>query len=120
MGRSTIGGLLAAALLAPLSPTAAAQPPPEADTELEQVLAGSADSTAEHEALARHYRARAANARERAEAHRWMATHYGGSLEPAIAAKQQQHCAGLARAYDGQARVFDQLAQAHEEAAASE
>jgi len=118
--RSTIGLLLASALLAPLSLPVAAQAQPEAETDLEQVLAESADSALEHEALARYYRARAAHARRKAEAHRWMSTHYGGSLRPALAAEQRQHCAQLASIYDGQGKIFDQLAQGHEEAAAAE
>lgn len=118
MLRSTVRALLSGAAIAALAPPAAAQLPSLGGTGLEELLAGSADSTTEHQALARYYRLRAVRAREKAESHRWMADHYGGSLQPAIAAEQRRHCAQLATVYDGQARTFDRLAEGHEQAAA--
>lgn len=118
MLRSAFRPLFSVVLLVAPSLPAAAQPLAEGEAALERVLAESADTPAEHQALARHYRARAAKAREKAESHRWMAAHYGGSLKPAIAAEQRQHCEQLARGYGDQAEVFDQLATGHEEAVA--
>ena len=113
-----VSWLTAGALLVGMPPVAAPQGMDQGSADLEKVLAASADTAAEHQALARHYRAKAAKAREKAESHRWMSEHYSGSLEPAIADQQRRHCALLARHYDGQARVLDQLAQGHEAAAA--
>lgn len=116
--RSILSWIVAGALLLGVPLVAAAQMDQGGSADLEQVLAAGAETPAEHQALARHYRAKAAKAREKAESHRWMSEHYSGSLKQAIADKQRQHCALLARRYDGQARTFDQLAQGHEEAAA--
>ncbi len=43
--------------------------------DLEQVLAESAETRAEHAALARHSRAKAEAAKEKAGSHRWMSEH---------------------------------------------
>jgi hypothetical protein len=85
---------------------------------LEQVLAASADTPAEHQALADHYKAKAAEARAEAEAHRSMATHYGGTLKPTVADQQKAHCKTLAASFDEQAKAYDALATAHADAAA--
>jgi hypothetical protein len=120
MSRSTARVVLSGAVIAALALPAPAQPRGSGETDLEQILAASADSAAEHRALASHYRAQAARARAKARSHRWMADHYGGSLAPAIAAEQRRHCAHLATVYDAQAGTFDRLADGHAEAAAAE
>ncbi|MCZ7618960.1 MAG: hypothetical protein M5U32_11880 [Myxococcota bacterium] len=87
---------------------------------LEAVLAASADTPAEHKALAGHYRAKAEQARGEAETHRSMAKNYAGTLKPGIAAKQKRHCQQLVDLNDQSAKLYDEMAAAHEEAAGSQ
>lgn len=118
--RSTrIALLLSAAILVAFPLAVSAQTRYEDEAALERALAESADEPAEHEALAEHFRAKASGARQKADGHRWMSEHYSGSLEPAIAAQQKRHCTQLARLYDAQAKLFEELAQAHQSAAAT-
>jgi hypothetical protein len=111
--RSVASWTLAAALLLGAPLVAGAQ---EMHS-LEQVLAASADTPAEHQALADHYQAKAAEARKEAETHRSMAMHYGGTLKPAVADQQKAHCKTLAASYDEQAKAYDALAKAHADTA---
>lgn len=113
--RSLARWILAGTLVLPLA--AAAQGPQPAAAGLEQVLAASADTPAEHQALADYYRAKAEEARGQAETHRSMATHYGGSLKPTVADRQKAHCKSLATSFDEQAKAYDELANAHAQAA---
>jgi hypothetical protein len=83
---------------------------------LEQVLIESASTPAAHKALANHYRAKAAEAREEAERHRAMAKSYGGT-KLAVAEAQRKHCTDLAQSLDAQAKLYDELASGHETAA---
>jgi len=116
--RSLASWILAGALLLGAPLLAAAQGMHSGTAGLEQVLAASADTPAEHQALADHYKAKAAEARSEAEAHRSMAAHYAGSLKPTVADQQKAHCKTLAASFDEQAKAYDELAKAHADAAA--
>ena len=80
---------------------------------LEEVLIESASTPAQHQALATHFHAKAAAAREEAERHRSMAKSYGGTKLVAAEA-QRQHCTDLAQSLDAQAKLYDELAAGHE------
>ena len=87
-----------------------------ADHSLEQVLVESAQTAAEHTALAHHFRAKAAEARAEATSHERMAHSY--SQRKGLDQMQfQRHCKDLARSLNQQADSYDALARLHEEAA---
>jgi hypothetical protein len=115
--RSVVSWALAGALMLGAPLLAIAQGAHSGTAGLEAVLAASADTPVEHKALADHYQAKAAEARNQAEAHRSMATHYGGTLKPTVADQQKAHCKELAASYDAQAKTYDAMAQAHADAA---
>jgi hypothetical protein len=83
------------------------------DHGLEEVLIESATTPAQHEALASYFHAKAAAARQDAERHRSMGKAYGGT-KLVIAESQRKHCADLAQSLDAQAKLYDELAAAHE------
>ena len=85
----------------------------EGDHGLEQVLIESASTPAQHKALANHFRAKAADARQEAERHRSMAKTYAGTKAP-MAGSQKEHCEKLAETYDAQAKQYDELAALHD------
>lgn len=101
---------LALALVLILSSAAAYS---EGDHDLEEVLIESASTPAQHEALASHFHAKAAEARREAQRHRSMAKSYGGT-KLAIAEAQRKHCNDLAESLDEQAKLYDELAAGHE------
>jgi len=80
---------------------------------LEEVLIESAATPAQHQALAAHFHAKAAAAREEAERHRSMAKSYGGT-KLVVAEAQRKHCTDLAQSLDAQAKLYDELAAGHE------
>ena len=80
---------------------------------LEQILVESASTPAEHQALASHFRAKAAAARAEAKEHRSRAESYGGT-KLVVAAAQRKHCNDLATNLEAQAKLYDELAAAHE------
>jgi hypothetical protein len=84
-----------------------------ADATLEQVLIESASTPAQHQALAQHFHAKAAAARAEAKEHRSMADSYGGT-KLVVAAAQRKHCNDLAANLEAQAKLYDELAAAHE------
>ena len=83
------------------------------DHSLEQVLVESADTAAEHNALATHYRAEATEARAEAKRHEKMGTTYaqGKAMERL---KMQRHCNSIAEDFNKQAAGFDALAELHD------
>jgi hypothetical protein len=97
--------------LGPLATVASAD-----DHGLEQVLVESADTPAEHQALAKHYKHLAEKAKSEAAAHRAMAKSYGG-VKYASAKAMSDHCDKLASLADQEAAQYDSLAAAHEAAA---
>lgn len=118
--RLMMGLALAGLLMAAAPQEAAAQQGHAGDmgmSALEDVLAASADTPAEHKALASYYRAKAEVARGQAETHRSMAKHYSGSLKPNVAEKQKQHCGQLVELNEQTAKIYDEMAAAHEQAA---
>jgi hypothetical protein len=84
----------------------------QGEHDLEQVLIESADTPAEHQALAAHFRAKAAAARAEAKDHRSMAESYGGT-KLVVAAAQRKHCNDIAASLEAQAKSYDELAAAH-------
>jgi len=79
-----------------------------------EAMIGGASTPAQHQALATHYQAQAADARKQAETHRDMAKRYGTTKN---GANQKPHCEKLAADYEDVAKNYDALA-AGEEAAA--
>jgi hypothetical protein len=112
--------MLSGSVLFGLPLLAAAQGTHSGAAGLEAVLAESAETPAQHRALADHYTARAAEARSQADVHRSMAKHYGGTLKATVADQQKAHCKTLATSFDEQAKAYDALASAHADAAAGE
>lgn len=78
---------------------------------LVEVLAGTASTPEQHQALADHYKSEAAKARSQAELHRRMETRYGTTKE---GARQKPHCAKLAADLDDMATQYDALAAGHD------
>lgn len=95
-----------------LAPTAAFSHD-SAEAGLEQVLVESASTPKQHEALAKFYRAEAAEARARAAEHKKMAGSYGGT-KMAIAQAGKEHCDKLAALNESTAQEYDKLAAEHE------
>ena len=85
-----------------------------ADTEsLEQVLVESASTPAQHEALAKYYRGKAAHERKQAAEHKAMGNSYGGT-KMTIAQAEKAHCEKLAAIHESAAKEYDEMAAAHE------
>jgi hypothetical protein len=102
-----------AVLAAALTPTLTPAPAAAADEHsLVEVLAQSADTPQEHQALADHYSQRAASLRTAAERHRSMGNHYGGNEAMKRAAKR--HCDEMAKLNEQLAAQYDELAKLHQ------
>ena len=97
-----------AIVAAPIAGTAWAD-----DSSLEQILAETATTPAQHQALAKYYHAKAADAKAEAETHRSMLRSYSG-VRVSAAKAQAEHCNKLASLGDGQAAEYEKLAAAHE------
>jgi len=103
--------LFAALALSPGTSVAA-----ESGSSLEQAVVEMADTPAEHTALARHYRAKAEEARGEAKRHEAMGRTYGaGKFTQRQAMKS--HCTNISNNLTGVAAEYEALAKAHEEAA---
>jgi hypothetical protein len=87
------------------------------DHYLEELAIEGADTPAEHEALAAHYRAKAADARADAKRHEGMAQSYGRMEKPVQKGMMQQHCKKLAENAKDNAAQYESLAKAHEDEA---
>lgn len=91
-----------------------------AGAELDEMIS-SAQSAADHEAIAAHYDREAAEARTRAEEHRKMAAAYksvskkGGAV--VVKRAPAEHCQKLAKRSEADAAAYEALAGAHREAA---
>jgi len=106
MTRITMALLLGALTLTPgLGAT-------EESHSVEQMLVEMAKTPADHAALAKHYMAKAEDARAEARNHMAMGGAYGGTkvLE---AQQKQQHCKKLAGQYEAIAKEYDALASLH-------
>lgn len=90
------------------------------DLSLEQVLIETANTPAQHKALADHFTARAERARREAARHRSMAKSYGGgrAAPSPVMNPQSSHCNKLASTFDEQAKEYDALAALHAKEAA--
>jgi hypothetical protein len=84
-------------------------------------MISSAQSAADHEAIAGYYERQETEAKAKAEQHRKMAMAYksvskkGGSV--VVKHAPAQHCEKLAKRYDSDAEAYKALADAHREAA---
>jgi hypothetical protein len=83
---------------------------------LEQVVVEMANTPEEHAALARHYHAKAEEARAEMRRHERMGRSYGGGK---ITQKQRmkRHCQNISEKYSGMAEDYEALAKLHEEEA---
>lgn len=104
----TVAVLLGALALAPSLTLA-----DEGAHSLEQLVVESADSPADHAALATHFRAKAASARAEANRHESMGRAYtGGKMMERT--QMQSHCKKIAANYGALAAEYDELAKLHE------
>lgn len=95
--------------LGPMAGIAAAD-----DYGLEQILAETATTPAQHQALAKYYRAKAADAKSEAERHRTMAKNYSAGASMPMAKQRSEHCGKLASLADSEAAEYEKLATTHE------
>ncbi len=84
------------------------------DHDLEQFLAETATTPAQHAALAKYYRAKAADAKAEAESHRTMAKNYSAGTSMPLARQRAEHCEKIAKLADGRAAEYEALAASHE------
>lgn len=86
---------------------------------LEQLVVEMADTPEQHAALARYYRAKAADARAEVARHEGMAGSYArrGKKTGVQQQKMQKHCKELSASYSAMAGEFDGLARLHDEQA---
>ena len=114
--RRTIATLATGCLLA-LAPAAGwAQAPSGASDNLLQVLVDSASTPAQHQALARYYRAKAADAKALASEHQAMSRSYAG--KPGELRNMNKHCDQIAKLNQDLAAQYENLAKAEDAAAA--
>ncbi len=111
--RNRIAGVLLVGALA-LSPGFASAE--ESGASIEQLLVDMADTPADHAALAKYYRAKAADERAAAGTHQAMGRSYGGGK---MAQRQQLegHCKKISEQNTATAAEYEALAKLHEEAA---
>ena len=83
---------------------------------LEQLLAGTAHTKAEHQALAKYYTAEAADARALASHHQSMHRAYLGSKSGNKQAFEN-HCDTISKHQEAIAKEYDALAKLHEDEA---
>jgi hypothetical protein len=105
--KSITTALLSAILAAPL--VAAAQ-----DHDIEHLVIEMASTPQEHQAVAQHYKMKAAEAREDARRHEGMARVYAGGGRNAQP-RGQQHCENLAAKFEEIAVEYDELAKLHQD-----
>ena len=110
-----VASAAAAALLAVGTPALAADGPTADAVE-------NASTAADHNAIADSYQEQAKHARVRAQAHQSMGTSYGKGpayrLHPGRKNSMANHCKRLTDSYNQTADIYDQMANAHREAAA--
>jgi predicted RNase H-like nuclease (RuvC/YqgF family) len=111
--RRTIATVAAGCLLA-LAPAAARAQTP-AGNSLVQAMVESASTPAEHQALARYFRAQAAEAKALAELHQSMSRSYSG--KPGEIRNMNKHCDQIAKLNQDLAAQYESLAKAEEAAA---
>lgn len=89
------------------------------DVSIEELAVGMADTSEDHAALAKYFRAQAATARQQAAGHEGMAKRYGMHAKLVQKGMMQQHCKKIAGNEASTADEFEALAKLHEEAAKS-
>ena len=110
--------LLAVGSIMALAPAGSwAQTPDTTIQHLEHLMVENADTPAEHRALARYYRMKAADAKSLAEEHRAMGKRYHG--KPGEVRNMRKHCDRIAELNEELAAQYESLAKG-EEAAAKE
>lgn len=87
------------------------------DHTLEHLVIETADTPAEHTALAKHFRAKAEDARAEARSHEETAKSYGRHAKLVQAAQMQRHCKKLSELSEATAAEYEALAKEHEAAA---
>jgi hypothetical protein len=84
---------------------------------LEEIVVETAQSKAQHQALANYYAGQAADARKLANRHKGMSRAYlgskGGNTQP-----MGNHCKKIADQQEAMAKEYDALAKLHEDEAA--
>jgi len=96
-----------------LAPIGLAWSHDEDQSSLEQILVESATTPQQHAALAKYYRGKASEARERAAEHKRMGASYGGT-KMAIAQAGKEHCDKLAALNESTAAEYDKMASEHD------
>jgi hypothetical protein len=86
------------------------------ETTLEHLVIEMASTPAEHQAVARHYTAKAEEARQEMRRHERMAQAYTGS-KTSNPQRMRNHCLELVKKYQEVAAEYDELAKLHEEEA---
>jgi hypothetical protein len=81
---------------------------------LEQLVIETADTPAEHAALAKHYRAKAAEARAEASRHEGMARAYALKTKVGARSQMAEHCKKIAANSTATATEYDALAKLQE------
>lgn len=114
--RRTIALLTAGGLLA-LAPAGAwAETPATTTQHLEHLMVDNADTPEEHQALARYYRMKAADARSLAQEHREMGKRYfAGKLTQRQT--MRKHCDRIAELNEELAAQYEELAKGEDAAA---
>ena len=86
----------------------------ESDASIEQLIVNSAHSPADHAALAKYYRGKAAEAKAAAGTHQSMARSYSGGK---LVQREQMagHCKKIAKHDTATAGEFEALAKLHEQ-----
>jgi hypothetical protein len=107
-----LAALMLAVALAVAGCASAPTQPPELAQRIE-----SAQTRAEHEALAEHFAREAAKSKNLAEQHRKMARAYQGRSDRG-AGSMVAHCNSLVRSFDAAAADLEQMAAAHRQMAA--
>jgi len=81
-------------------------------------MIATAKTPADHEAIAKHFDAEAAEAKQRSEAHKAMGASYK-SMGGAMTAKWRldAHCDSLAKSAEAEAKDYQALAEAHRDMA---
>jgi hypothetical protein len=88
----------------------------EDEVGLEHLVIEMATTSAQHHAVAEHYTAKAAEARQEMRRHERMARAYGVS-KAGQAQQMRNHCQRLANNYEQLAAEYDELAKLHEQEA---
>ena len=114
--RRTIATLATACVLASAPTAGWAQAAGGGSDNLLAVLVDSASTPAQHQALARYYRAKAADAKALAETHQAMSRSYSG--KPGELRNMNKHCDQIAKLNQDLAAQYEGMAKAEEAAAA--